>query len=118
MRTVKQGAAEATTYIGSAYEKHVYGSSESYAFNLVIPSRVIGQVTWSKTDSTSVFYADHLGSPETVSDSSQAGTVEKDEYDPFGERRNPSAISSPATLPSPRSVGFKGSHPKERIDAQ
>jgi RHS repeat-associated protein len=107
-RTGKQGAGVVTTYIGGAYERHVRASGESYVFNLLIPGRVLGQVTWSKSDQTSLFHPDNLATPETVSDSLPAGTIEKAEYDPFGERRNPSALATPASLPSSRTYGFTG----------
>jgi RHS repeat-associated protein len=107
-RTVKQGRTEAITYIGGAYERHVDSSGEKHVFNLMIPARMIGQVTWSKADDLSFFSLDKVGTPETIYTSSSATAVEKVEYDPFGERRNPSALATPASLPSSRTIGFTG----------
>jgi RHS repeat-associated protein len=107
-RITKTGTGTETVYIGGAYERHTDNSGVRHVFNLIAPGRVLGQVTWANSDSTGFFHLDSLGTPETISDPSGTGAAEKVEYEPFGQRRSPHALASPASLPSTRTFGFTG----------
>jgi RHS repeat-associated protein len=117
-RTVKVGAGATVTYIWGAYERHL-SDTKKHVFNLIAPTGVVGQVIWTESNgviasaTTNFFHPDALGTPETVSDGATGTIVDKVEYEPFGQRRDPSNLAQPQWLSSSRSVGFTGQEPDD-----
>ena len=116
-RTVKNGN-ENITYIGGAYERHL-GNNNTHVFNLITPNGILGQVVLTESygvlapATTSFFHPDVLGTPETVSDGVTGTIIDKMEYEPFGQRRDPSDLAGPVSLSSSRTVGFTGQEPDD-----
>jgi RHS repeat-associated protein len=113
-RVLKSGLTESVLYIGGAYERHTGSGSTLHVFNLLGPGGVFGQVVLPDPSAaggasadTSFFHADILGTSETISHAAN-GSYEKVQYEPFGQRRGPSALAVPAALPSSRTFGFTG----------
>src|SRR5262249_44520641 len=118
--TVRSATSKTITYIGG-YERHALAADKVHVFNLVAPKRVLGQVVWRESNGSlgsadvSFFHTDLLGSPETVSDSASGTVVEKMEYEPFGQRRDPTALATPVTAKNPRTVGFTRHQPDDEF---
>ena len=121
-RTVKTTGTGIVTYIGGVYERHNdFASGKiTHLFNLPGPGRLLGQIAWDDNAgspqplSTNFFHSDALGTPETVSDPTSQ-IVDKMEYEPFGQRREPSELATPKPLNSARSVGFTGHEPDDEF---
>jgi RHS repeat-associated protein len=120
-RVVKSGQNHSVMYVGSAYERHTGPNGTTHVFNLLGPRGVFGQVVWpdsaggATSGTTSFFHVDGLGTPETISDATTGLVVEKVQYEPFGQRRNPSALATPAALSSTHSLGFTGHEPDDEF---
>lgn len=124
-RTVKQSAPSDTTlYAGGLYEHYHTTTGDTHVFNLVGPTGVFGQMSWKTTgagatvDETFYFHPDMLGTPDVASsDGAGGGTIRNEGYEPFGQRRDVSALSSPnpVNLPSAGSVGFTGHEADDEV---
>jgi RHS repeat-associated protein len=120
-RTVKAGPIDTVTSIGGAYERHTAGAGYNHVFNLIGPGGVFGQIAWAQANgavtptSTNYLHADILGTPETISDAATNTTAEKVEYEPFGERRSPGSLATPANLASAHDMGFTGQMPDDEV---
>lgn len=72
-----------------------------FAYTVMGTEGVLARVTRSSTDgfktqTANFMHADHLGTPDTVSNAS-GDVVERLKFDPFGERRHPWAIAHPVS---------------------
>jgi RHS repeat-associated protein len=91
-------------------------------YNVMGPKGPVAQVIRTPNASNEVtrfIHADHLGSPDAVTSQSfnaaggaVGGLIERQKYEPFGERRAPTAVARPAQSPAQDAdVGFAGHEP-------
>ncbi|NOK20731.1 FG-GAP-like repeat-containing protein [Corallococcus carmarthensis] len=88
-----------TIYVPEYYERRITGGQETHVFYIHGANQVVAQMQSTLTNGTlspSRFYlhTDHLGSTESVTD--ETGQIERFKYDPFGTRRNPGSLATPA----------------------
>ena len=109
-RIRKQGPDGEVTSIGGLYQRM---PGPLHIFYVHAPTGPIAQVTYNEIEgqlaiqSLLYLYADHIGSIDTITDSS--GTiVERSKYEPFGERMTPAGLG-PAIGPASNTLlGFTG----------
>jgi RHS repeat-associated protein len=117
-RTTKRvGNALETTYIGSLYERHVTPATKLHVFNLLGPTGVLGRIALDElpgamVEQRSSVHPDILGSPDAVV--GQSGS-QRTKYEPFGQRRYPWALSTPARVDNTSSLGFTGHEPDDEF---
>jgi RHS repeat-associated protein len=108
-----------TTYIGGLYERHITPASRLHVFNLLGAAGVLGQITLDESSTGAIveqqssFHPDVLGSPDAVS--GQSAGSQRTKYEPFGQRRYPWALATPASVDSTSSVGFTGHEPDDEF---
>jgi RHS repeat-associated protein len=99
--------------IGGLFEQEISASSPVYKYSVHGPEGLVAQVrrdfATSLVNVVSFVHADHLGSPDTVTNASGA-VVERVKHDPFGQRRHPWAIAHPVSesMVLDASLGFTG----------
>jgi RHS repeat-associated protein len=121
-RTVKQsGPSTSTVYVGGVYELHTTAAGETHVFNLVGPAGVFGQMLWKTTGSGApseeswYFHPDSLGTPDLATSDGTGAALRRTKHEPFGQRRDETAVASPAALPSASSVGFTGHEADDEV---
>jgi len=87
--------------LGGLYEDRSVGSGRVTSRSVYFEGRPVAVIdNASFVTSTRYIHADRLGSSATITDTwgGMARLSDRVRYDPFGERRNPNALSAPANL--------------------
>jgi RHS repeat-associated protein len=87
-------------------------------YNVVGPNGVVAQVIRNPDPSSqtvNLVHPDHLGSPDAIT--SAGVLVERGKYEPFGDRRSPSALGDPVWQPHSKwaTIGFTGQTPDDEF---
>jgi len=100
-RVLKVSGSAWTMTLGGLYEDRSVGSGRVTSRSVYFEGRPVAVIdNASFVTSTRYIHADRLGSSATITDTwgGMARLSDRVRYDPFGERRNPNALSAPANL--------------------
>ncbi len=100
-RVLKSSGSAWTMTIGGLYEDRSVGSGRITSRTVYFEGRPVAVIDNALLHTTTRYvHTDRLGSSATITDSSGgiARLSDRVRYDPFGERRNPNALSTPASL--------------------
>lgn len=107
--------------LGGLFEQQLSPAGSVFTYNVIGPEGIVAQVVRDRRNGgnlarTAFVHADHLGSPDTVTDDN--GTVlERIKSEPFGERRHPWALAHPIaeSYVLNESLGFTGHRNADRF---